>query len=68
MTETPSLQEADSGCRSSIFSCIPFYYVDYAMAQIGAFEFYTDEGRPEGRMGRLLSCARREAPWATLSS
>ena len=35
------LENGDSGCRNSIFSCLRFTILDYALAQMGALEFYS---------------------------
>ena len=40
MMATNSSRRAVSGCRSSISFVNPFYYIDYALAQICAFQFF----------------------------
>ena len=55
MTATSSSRRAVSGCRSSISFVNPFYYIDYALAQICAFQFFErSKKEPEQAWARLL--------------
>ena len=74
MTATRSLEPVDTGCKGNIFYQ-PIYYVDYALAQMGAFHFYRmmDED-PKTAWEEYYSFAvRAEAaailkPWSTQES
>ena len=55
MMATSSSRRAVSGCRSSISFVNPFYYIDYALAQICAFQFFErSKKEPEQAWDRLL--------------